>query len=391
MSTESADSDFLIDLSRSQIVALTGVMMLAFAAPLGLAFNVEAIAAAFSTTNTAAGGVATAEMLVISISSLVTASVAPKINPRQTILIAFSVLIPANLLSIWAGDIFMLGATRALAGVGAGAVIALVMTIAGRSRGPMMAFGVINSGLGVGGMVLSQVLPWAIGNYGLSGTYWVYFAAAVLALPLIGAIPVPPGQRTQLTHETKPPALGPGAWMALAGIAFIFMGHTALILFGVRIGVAIPLPLETIGMVFLAASTFAAAAPLLAGYLGTRLPAAMPMVLILGILVVLAYVFAGSVTPLSFYLSVPLFAALPLALAPIALGAFAAVDHTGRMTGAYAAFVTLGAAIAPFFGGFTSDLGGYALTGWFTIGCLIIGAILLFGVMQRADRLRAEA
>lgn len=391
MSTKSADSDFLIDLSRGQVAALSAVMMFAFAAPIGLAFNVEAIAAAFSTTNTAAGGVATAEMLVISISSLVTANVAPKINPRQTILLAFGVLIPANILSIWAGDIFMLGATRALAGVGAGAVIALVMTIAGRSRGPTMTFGVINSGLGVGGMALSQLLPWAIGEFGLAGTYSVYLGAAVLALPIVAAIPAPPGERTQLGHQASPPGLGLGAWMALFGIAFIFMGHTALMLFGVRIGMAVPLPMQTIGTVFLAASTFAAVAPLVAGYLGSRMPATMPSLLILGTLLVLAYVLAGSVAPLSFYLSLPLFAALPLALAPIALSAFATVDPTGRMTGGYAAFVTLGAAIAPFIGGITADLGGYALTGWFTIVCILIGAGMLFGVARRADRLRREA
>lgn len=391
MSAESADSDFLIDLSRSQVAALSAVMMFAFAAPIGLPFNVEAIAAAFSTTNTVAGGVATAEMLVISISSLVTATVAPKINPRQTILVALGVLIPANLLSVWASDIVMLAATRALAGVGAGAIIALVMTIAGRSRGPTMTFGVINSGLGVGGMALSQLLPWSIGEVGLPGTYWVYLGAAVLALPVVAAIPAPVGERTQFAHQASPPSLGLGAWIALFGVAFIFMGHTALMLFGVRIGMAVPLPLQSIGTVFLAASTFAAVAPLVAGYLGSRMPAAMPTVLILGTLVVLAYVFAGSSAPLSFYLSLPLFAALPLALAPIALSAFATVDPTGRMTGAYAAFVTLGAAIAPFLGGFTADLGGYALTGWFTVVCIVIGGSMLFRVARRADQIRREA
>lgn len=391
MSTESANGGFLIDLSHMQIAALSAVMMFAFAAPLGLAFNVEAIAAAFSTTNTAAGGVATAEMLMISVSSLITAQFAPRINPRQIILMALAILIPANLLSIFAGDIVTLGATRALAGIGAGAVIALVMTIAGRSRGPTMAFGVINSGLGVGGMAIAMVLPRAIGEYGLSGTYWVYMAAAILALPIIRLLPVPPAHAAATAQDAPPPALGLSAWMALLGVAFIFMGHTALMLFGVRIGMAIPLPLEKIGTVFLAASTFAAIAPLVAGYLGSRLPATVPALLILASLAVLAYVLAGAHTPLSYYSALPLFAALPLALAPIALGAFATVDPTGRMTGAYAAFVTLGAAIAPFLGGFTADLGGYALTGWFTIVCVAIGGTMLFGTAGRADKLRREA
>ena len=85
-----------------------------------------------------------------------------------------------------------------------------------------------------------------------------------------------------------------------------------------------------------------------------------------------------------------MFGVLPLAAMPIILGAIAKVDPSGRLTGTHAAFVTIGAAVAPFFGGILSAYGGYGLTAWFTIGCLIVGAGLLAPIISRADRMRGK-
>jgi predicted MFS family arabinose efflux permease len=388
MSTDPGPASQLIDLKPPQLGALTSVMLLTFAAPVAMPFNIEAIARAFGASNTAAGGVATAELLAISISSLTAAQFAPRLDVRRTILAGLSLVLVANLATLWMPSMISLAVVRAFAGVGCGVVVSVVMSVAGRSREPEFTFGIINSAVGIMGMILSQVLPRSIGAYGLQGAYGVYVVGCLIALPLIRVFPVPAPSRKLAGVGAADSGPGVAGWVALFGLGLVFLGHAALILFVVRIGIAIPLSLDTVGNVFLVGAAFTAVAPLVAGFLGSRLTSTIPVGLILVSLMGCAYLLANAATPYLYYISAPLFAALPLAMMPIILGAFARVDPSGRLTGAHPAFVTLGGALAPSLGGMTSDLGGYPVTGWLTIGCIVAGAAMLLGTARRADQLR---
>ena len=75
---------------------------------------------------------------------------------------------------------------------------------------------------------------------------------------------------------------------------------------------------------------------------------------------------------------------------PIFFGCLSRVDPTGSLAGSHAAFVLIGGATAPFAGGALSDLGGFTLNGWFVVGCVLMGAVLIYPVIRRADGLRGE-
>jgi predicted MFS family arabinose efflux permease len=303
-------------------------------------------------------------------------------------LAGLSLVLVANLATLWMPSMISLAVVRAFAGVGCGVVVSVVMSVAGRRREPEFTFGIINSAVGILGMILSQVPPRSIGAYGLQGAYGVYVVGCLIALPLIRVFPVPAPSRKLAGVGAADSGPGVAGWVALFGLGLVFLGHAALILFVVRIGIAIPLSLDTVGNVFLVGAAFTAVAPLVAGFLGSRLTSTIPVGLILVSLMGCAYLLANAATPYLYYISAPLFAALPLAMMPIILGAFARVDPSGRLTGAHPAFVTLGGALAPSLGGMTSDLGGYPVTGWLTIGCIVAGAAMLLGTARRADQLR---
>jgi type IV secretory pathway TrbD component len=77
---------------------------------------------------------------------------------------------------------------------------------------------------------------------------------------------------------------------------------------------------------------------------------------------------------------------------PIALGVLARIDRSGRLTGSHPAFVTLGGALAPIAGGALRDWsGGFGLTGWFVVGMLVIGALLLVRAVLAADASRSPS
>ena len=108
------------------------------------------------------------------------------------------------------------------------------------------------------------------------------------------------------------------------------------------------------------------------------------------LVIVCAILLSGADTSIKFFIFAPLFAILPLAIMPIFFGCLSRVDPTGSLAGSHAAFVLIGGATAPFAGGALSDLGGFTLNGWFVVGCVLMGAVLIYPVIRRADGLRGE-
>ena len=382
-----------------QTVALTAVLLLAFAASLGMAFNVDAIVLSFSVTNFQAGLVASTELSAIASGNLLLARLAPRLNAHRVYLFGALAILLFNLLSLFTGSVWQLLALRAPAGFALGAVVATVMATAARSATPELTFGIINSLVGVMGFALAYVLPRALHAHlaanellptapawnELDGLYAVYVLCALLAFAFIRGTPRP---------EPLPPP-DPAAkklskrigWLALLGLGLIFFGHGTLGLFLVRVGRAVPLDGETIGYVMMAGAVVGIVSPLLAGYLGSRMAPTLPVVVILLILLVTGLSLSNIASPPVFFLATPLFAALPTALMPIMLGVLSRFDPTGALAGSHPAFIMIGGAIAPFAGGAISDAaGGFGANGWFAAGCFVAGFLLCRPVMAQARR-----
>ena len=387
-----------IRLSTRELFSLTGVLLLAFSASLGMPFNIDAIALSFGVTNTTAGLVASVEMAAIAAGNLTFARLSSRLSAQRIYITGVIAVVLLNFLSIIAPTTDWLLLCRAPAGFALGAVVATVMTTAGRSHRPESTFGVINSMVGVMGIFIAFVLPRALelhlvlpdiaGWSEVDGLYLVYATCSIFALLFIPGTP-----RTapvELTDDTKErPKLMIG-WLGLVGLGIIFLGHGTLALFIVKIGRAVPLIPEEIGYVFMAGSLVGVGLPLLAGYIGTRMNALVPVVTILLVVIVSAVLLSAANTPIKFFIFAPLFAILPVAIMPIFLGCLSRVDPTGSLAGSHAAFVLIGGATAPFAGGALSDLGGFTLNGWFVVGCVLVGGMLIYPVIRRADSLRSR-
>lgn len=388
-----------IDLTSKQLISITGVMVLAFTASLGMAFNIDAIALSFGTSNTVAGFVASAEMAAIAAGTLIFAKLAPRMNARRIYLVGVLIIVGFNLLSVFVSSSNWLLVCRAPAGFALGAVVATVMGTAGRSSTPEYTFGAINSMVAVMGLFIAFVLPRALklhlflpGEFlwsEVDGLYIVYALCSICAIFFIRTTPRPQPVEVETVDTIESPRLLVG-WLGLMGLGIVFFGHGTLGLFIVKIGRAVPLTPEAIGYVFMVASVFGIATPLAAGYIGSRMSGMWPLAIILALLMVGAIGLAGASTPMQFYLMGPLFAILPAGIMPIYLGALARLDPTGSLTGAHPAFVLIGGAAAPFVGGALSDFGGFIINGWFVVGCVIVGAALGFPALRKADDKRGE-
>lgn len=394
-------SDGRMDIGGLRLIALTCLLLLVFSAAVAMSFNIAGFVTSFDVSFTEAGTVATIELAGIAVSSLLFSQLAPKLQPRKVYLFAIGAIALMNAATIFVPNIATLFVVRGIAGLAAGSVTAMVMYTAGHSRTPEKTFGIINSFVGVLGIILSLLLPQAGRLYlmpgapsGFSeadGLFLVYLVAAVAALFFVRSAPVPP--RAALAGEggrstAAPPLIG---WLALIGMGIVFFGHGVLALYIVDVGKGVGLSPATIGFVFSIAALMGIVLPLVAGFLGAKFPATPPTMIVLVIVAIFAVLLGQAATPLGYFIAAPIYAFAPIAMMPILLGALVRVDPSGKLAAAHPAFVTLGGAAAPLTGGAIRDwAGNFAASGWFVAGCIVIGGLLIAAVLLKADGLRRE-
>lgn len=394
-------SDGRMDIGGPRLIALTCLLLLVFSAAVAMSFNIASFVTSFDVSFTEAGTVATIELGGIAISSLLFSQLAPRLQPRKVYLYAILAIAMMNAATIFVPSITALFVVRGIAGLAAGSVTAMVMYTAGHSRTPEKTFGIINSFVGVLGIMLALVLPQAGKLYLVSGApegiseadglFLVYLVASIGALFFIRSVPVPP--RAALAGEggrstAAPPLIG---WLALLGMGIVFFGHGVLALYIVDVGKGVGLSPDTIGLVFSIAAIMGIVLPLAAGFLGARFPALPPTVTVLIVTALFAVLLGHATTPLGYFIAAPIYAFAPIAMLPIVLGALVRVDPSGRLAAAHPAFVTLGGAAAPLTGGAIRDwAGNFAASGWFVTGCIIAGGALMVAALVKADRMRRQ-
>ena len=386
-----------VEFTPVQVITLTAVMLLAFAASLGMAFNVDAIALSFSTTNFDAGKVASTELAAIAVGNLIFARLASRMDPHRVYLIGALAIMGFNLASLFAADVGDLLLLRAPAGFALGAVVSTVMATAARSATPELTFGIINSMVGVMGMALALILPRALNAHEfanvhlafggvvwneLDGLFAVYVLCSLAALAFIRHTPgLSPASTLQ---GGAPKGIG---WLALFGLGIIFHGHGTLALFLVKIGREVPLDADVVGYVMMAGAFIGILAPLAAGYVGSRIKPLAPLLVLTALLMVSGLALSNLDGRAAFIIATPVFAVLPTAFMPIMLGVLSRLDPSGALAGSHPAFVLLGGALAPFVGGFISDAaGGFGANGAFAVLCFVVGLGLCWPVLWRAPR-----
>ena len=385
-----------IQLKPLQLFSLTSIMLLSFAASLGMAFNIDAIILSFKSTNTAAGLVASVELASIAAGNLTFARLTTRMPTQRTFFLGICTVVSLNLASVIVPSTEWLMACRIPAGFALGAVVATVMATAGRSQNPEITFGVINSMVGVMGVLIAYVLPRALHLHEVlpplislskvDGLYLVYALCSFCALFFVLSTPrTEPVDDLEVTGDKPKLRIG---WIGLVGLGVIFFGHGTLGLFIVKVGRSIDLSAEVIGYVFMVGSMIGIILPLVSGYIGARTPAMLPIGVILLAIVISALALSNAGSPVEFFIAAPIFAMLPIAIMPIFLGCLSRVDPTGSLAGAHAAFVLMGGAVAPFAGGALADMGGFSLNGWFVVASVIVGTALVFPVIRHADRMR---
>jgi predicted MFS family arabinose efflux permease len=336
-----------------------------------------------------AGVLGSLELGGLAAASLILAPRVDRISRRDLAVRGAIAACAGHALSALTGSFWILALARFVAGLGEGATIAAANSAAASARDPDRLFA---ESAVLGGLLAAAALvalPYAIEPWGHPGGFGAIAGLSIVCLPPLLWLPALLGKGAPKRAPLTRKRLG---FATLAAVFLFSVAQGAIWAFSERIGIAVGLSREEVGLALGVTTLAGLAGGVVAAVLGTRKGRAAPLALGLGANVVATWmvVIAGSV---ELYLAGLLAWGVAFYFAlPFLLGAAAALDPLGRWTAAAAGVSAVGLALGPSGAGLMVSASGYPALGGFVIACGLAAALLILPVARAeshaSERLR---
>ena len=368
-------------------IGLIGILLCAFSAPLIMPLNIIAISQRFiDATNGQIGTIATFETLSISVASIILSRIVNRLDRKKIFITAAILVILGNILTILAPTLNYVILARVISGLGSGAIVATVVATIARGSNAQMTFALLNSGVGVMGVLLPFCLPIIIASNGMNGAYSFHLFISLFIFLFISFLTLSSGADDN--QNTVSSYKGYAGWASMIGTSLIFLGHAGIFAFSAKIGATLGISVIQVGYVFMAGGLLTIFGPLLAGFIGQRFGSLLPCLILITILLVSGIILANVTSPIIFFIAVPLCGMIPMILTPFFLGGMAKLDPSGSLAAAHPAFSTMGGAAGPVVMGYTIDMAGFTSIGWVLIVMVIVGTPLISLGLIEADKIK---
>ena len=336
-----------------------------------------------------AGLLASAEMAGAGLGTFV---VSPRVhlwNRRKIASLGLLSIIVGATLSMLAGSYGLLIPSRALTGLGAGAIVAAVIASMSGARNPERMFGLWT----IFNMVMAStlffvVMPRVIAFWGADGVFGALGVAALIGTFALRKYPV------NVAAKTDEAAVGVidkrKVGLGLVAIFCAYLAHGAIWAFMGRIGLAANLDAGLISRVLGSAALAGLAGGLLVTWLGTRSGRVLPNLAALVVSIAsLLFVINGSTTR-AFIVAAMLFYIAWVFGLPYLMGVIAGLDPGGRAAAFAIVMQNIGLAAGPALAGFMISGESFGILGW--MGVVLYGVCLalilpLAGFLDRRERL----
>ena len=368
-------------------ISLIGILLCAFSAPLIMPLNIIAISQRFiDATNGQIGTIATFETLSISVASIILSRIVNRLDRKKIFITAAVLVILGNILTILVPTLNYVILARVISGLGSGAIVATVVATIARGSNAQMTFALLNSGVGVMGVLLPFCLPMIIASNGMNGAYSFHLFISLFIFLFISFLTLSSGADDN--QNTVSSYKGYAGWASMIGTSLIFLGHAGIFAFSAKIGATLGISVIQVGYVFMAGGLLTIFGPLLAGFIGQRFGSLLPCLILITILLVSGIILANVTSPIIFFIAVPLCGMIPMILTPFFLGGMAKLDPSGSLAAAHPAFSTMGGAAGPVVMGYTIDMAGFTSIGWVLIVMVIVGTPLISLGLIEADKIK---
>jgi predicted MFS family arabinose efflux permease len=309
-----------------------------------------------------------------------------RLDRKKIFITAAILVILGNILTILAPTLNYVILARVISGLGSGAIVATVVATIARGSNAQMTFALLNSGVGVMGVLLPFCLPIIIASNGMNGAYSFHLFISLFTFLFISFLTL--SSSADDNQNTVSSYKGYAGWASMIGTSLIFLGHAGIFAFSAKIGATLGISVIQVGYVFMAGGLLTIFGPLLAGFIGQRFGSLFPCLILITILLVTGIILANVTSALIFFIVVPLCGMIPMILTPFFLGGMAKLDPSGSLAAAHPAFSTMGGAAGPVVMGYTIDMAGFTSIGWVLIVMVIVGTPLISLGLIEADKIK---
>jgi len=351
---------------------------------------ISAAATAFSLTESQVGRLAAADLFGILASSLLMRLIVQRINWRLILISASGVVVITNLFCVSTEAYGPLIVLRFGAGLGAGAVLSLVMASVGQTRQPdrnvaiAIATQVALASIGLVG------LPYLIDVFGLSSVYLLFAILTVLPLPLVCQLPTSAGPKLSKQDRNQEES-SPNAWLALIASSIFFLGQGAFWGYIGQVGASAGLSAAYVSKVLGLGAIVGFVSALLASWLGHRYGRIKPIGISSFAMCVAVLLLGGKPDEIMFLLACQVYLFFWHFSIAFQVGIIVTVDHAGKAAVSIPAFQAIGLASGPLIGSFIVGADNFSQLYSLILIAIVISFILFLIVVKRATPLKNGA
>ena len=342
----------------------------------------------FAVNERTAGGLATLQLGILAVASLLLSVAVHRVNRKRFIQIGISLSVFGNILSIYAfstQSLTLLFFARAITGAGEGITVATISALAAGTANPIRTFAYLNGSMAIIAGIVFLSSPILVEYFAASGFFGIMLFAGLLAVGYSRYIT----EQTTIVQKTEVDwNLGLRSWLVLLLFGLFATVTGGVWAFAERIGTnSVDLTLQTIGIFIAIAAFTAPLGPVLANYIGTQYGRALPVTCSIVLYMGVAFAFGFAINK-SMFLIGTIGHALVAVFATTYLSAFFAyLDPSGRVAAASPAFNSVGNALGPTVMAYALSFGtGYQALGWTAVILLSIVLVGLLPILRQSDK-----
>lgn len=332
-----------------------------------------------------AGFVAAAEMGGFCLAVLATLPWIAVVDRRRLAWKGIAIYIIANILTMFSNSAHEFMLIRSFVGIGGGLCFATFNAVLARSTEPDRTLASVMIVAGIHTALLLWLFPYLAIAGGVGALMMGQIVNAVIFALLVIWLPRhAPRQTTVMSEQSY--SVGLAIVFILGALLLVHTGHTAIWAYIERMGNALKIDGNVIGLILGSASLLATLGSALASWSGCRFGRSLPNLIAITLLSisVLSLVYADSA--FLYIISLVVFKVSWFFGVPFLVGLCALYDKKGRGTVLAGFMAMAGSSLGPALGALTVDNFGYAGLGWLSTCCYLLCFLLSVKLLFMSDK-----
>ncbi|MGI9295491.1 MAG: MFS transporter [Pseudomonadales bacterium] len=324
-----------------------------------------------------AGTVIFVEMGALAFAALVSAPFLPRLRYKPACIIAISITLVMNLLTITVADSLQsVMMTRLIAGLCAGFVYGVsVAAVASLSSNPDRLYGIIQFAMAGGNLIWFGIGGYLSETYAHRGLFALFCIVIIVLLPSIKFMP---GHQLGGAHSyTERPANFLTGVVTYIAVFIYLVAAAAMFVFSEPLGIRAGMSRTEVGLTFSVSSVVGLLGAAIAIWLNVRLGRLIPITLMVVLYISGTVWICNTTDPTMFALALIFQSAVYFFAIPYCFGLGAALDGQGRWAAAIGSAFLIGYAVGPGIAGFVVESNGFVGLSWM-VSLSFVAAWILF-------------